>query len=88
VDILVRNNISLSNFKCIVTDKVHSPFSGGPRICVGMQFAQNEMHYFLTRICQNFSGLKTPQAVLTYKMLILMMPETEVPINFIAKEEG
>lgn len=71
-----------------MTDEVYSPFSSGPRICVGMQFAQNEMHYFLTRIFQNFITLNTPQPVLTYKMMILMVPETEVLIDFIAKQEG
>lgn len=68
-----------------MTDGVCSPFSGGPRICVGMQFAQNEMHYVLTRIFQSFIALDTPQPVVTYKMMILMVPETEVLINFVAK---
>ncbi|TRM60427.1 cytochrome P450 [Schizophyllum amplum] len=32
------------------------PFNAGPRICLGQQFAYNEMSYFLIRLLQNFSG--------------------------------
>ena len=88
MDLLVRRIFSLTHYLCLVADQMCSPFSGGPRICVGMQFAQNEMHYFLTRIFQTFSTLSTPQSALTYKMMILMVPETEVLINFIANHEG
>jgi len=31
------------------------PFSAGPRICPGQQFAYNEMEYFLVRLLQTFS---------------------------------
>ncbi|KAJ8489743.1 hypothetical protein ONZ45_g13448 [Pleurotus djamor] len=32
------------------------PFNGGPRICLGQQFAYNEVSYFLVKLLQQFSG--------------------------------
>ncbi|TRM60702.1 cytochrome P450 [Schizophyllum amplum] len=32
------------------------PFNGGPRICLGQQFAYNEMSFFLVRLLQNFTA--------------------------------
>ncbi|TCD70442.1 hypothetical protein EIP91_003523 [Steccherinum ochraceum] len=33
------------------------PFNAGPRICLGQQFAYNEMSFFLIRLLQNFSKM-------------------------------
>ncbi|KAJ7189979.1 cytochrome P450 monooxygenase pc-1 [Mycena pura] len=33
------------------------PFNAGPRICLGQQFAYNEMSFVLTRLLQNFSSV-------------------------------
>ncbi|KAG8861160.1 hypothetical protein FRB96_003110 [Tulasnella sp. 330] len=33
------------------------PFHGGPRICLGQQFALNEMSFFVTRLLQSFSDI-------------------------------
>lgn len=33
------------------------PFNAGPRICLGQQFAYNEMSFFLIRLLQNFNGV-------------------------------
>ncbi|KAH7882560.1 cytochrome P450 [Phlebopus sp. FC_14] len=33
------------------------PFNAGPRICLGQQFAYNEMSFMLVRLLQNFSSL-------------------------------
>ncbi|KAI0663220.1 cytochrome P450 monooxygenase pc-3 [Cubamyces menziesii] len=34
------------------------PFNAGPRICLGQQFAYNEMSFFLIRLLQNFSHME------------------------------
>ncbi|CDO68134.1 hypothetical protein BN946_scf185003.g6 [Trametes cinnabarina] len=34
------------------------PFNAGPRICLGQQFAYNEMSFFLIRLLQNFSAME------------------------------
>lgn len=34
------------------------PFNGGPRICIGQQFALTEVSYILVRILQTYSGLE------------------------------
>ena len=34
------------------------PFNAGPRICLGQQFAYNEMEFFLVKFLQNFSEVK------------------------------
>lgn len=33
------------------------PFNGGPRICIGQQFALTEMGYTIVRLLQRFEGL-------------------------------
>jgi len=33
------------------------PFNAGPRICLGQQFAYNEMEFFLVKLLQNFSEI-------------------------------
>ncbi|KAI0175765.1 cytochrome P450 52A11 [Hypoxylon sp. FL1284] len=35
------------------------PFNGGPRICIGQQFALTEMAYFLTRVFQRFDRVES-----------------------------
>jgi cytochrome P450 len=39
------------------------PFNAGPRICLGQQFAYNEISFFLIRLLQNFSSFElAPEA--------------------------
>ncbi|KAJ7031870.1 cytochrome P450 [Mycena alexandri] len=38
------------------------PFNGGPRICLGQQFAYNEMSFMLIRLLQSFSSFSLDQA--------------------------
>lgn len=33
------------------------PFNAGPRICLGQQFAYNEMSFFMVRLLQTFSNI-------------------------------
>lgn len=35
------------------------PFNGGPRICLGQQFALMEASYTTVRLCQAFCGIKS-----------------------------
>ncbi|CAI5756716.1 unnamed protein product [Candida verbasci] len=37
------------------------PFNGGPRICLGQQFALTEISYVITRLCQTFEHISTKQ---------------------------
>ncbi|EFQ36688.1 cytochrome P450 52A11 [Colletotrichum graminicola M1.001] len=39
------------------------PFNGGPRICIGQQLAMIEMAYVITRVFQQFTGLKLNKVV-------------------------
>ena len=34
------------------------PFSGGPRICIGQQFALTQMYYVVTRVFQTFRRIE------------------------------
>jgi cytochrome P450 len=33
------------------------PFNHGPRICLGQQFANVQMEYFLARLCQEYESI-------------------------------
>ncbi|KAI0041067.1 cytochrome P450 [Auriscalpium vulgare] len=44
--------------KVSTTPFMYCPFYGGPRICIGQEFAQNEAGYFLVRLLQRFSALR------------------------------
>lgn len=76
----------ISRWTISLTYFVLSPFSGGPRICVGMPFANAEMTYILARLFQVFTSLSTAQSELQYKMMILMVPSTEVFVNFVREK--
>ncbi|EGO01601.1 hypothetical protein SERLA73DRAFT_176994 [Serpula lacrymans var. lacrymans S7.3] len=55
------------------------PFNAGPRICLGQQFAYNEMSFMLIRLLQNFSSMElAPEA---------QSPETRPPVAW-AQSEG
>jgi cytochrome P450 len=41
------------------------PFNGGPRICLGQQFALTEIAYAITRVLQNFKDIETTPEFLT-----------------------
>ncbi|KAG9242874.1 cytochrome P450 alkane hydroxylase [Calycina marina] len=39
------------------------PFNGGPRICIGRDFAETEVAYTIVRILQKFSSIQVPEGV-------------------------
>ena len=63
------------------------PFNGGPRICLGQNFALTEMAYVVSRTCQVFerieerSGLKRGEA--GYKADIILSPLKGVQVGLI-----
>ncbi|KAM0347371.1 hypothetical protein ACHAPU_004891 [Fusarium lateritium] len=66
------------------------PFNGGPRICLGQQFALTEMGYTLVRIFQQFSRVERRMAPNEEGVLsanIVLTPRHGVKVAFF-KEEG
>ena len=60
------------------------PFNGGPRICVGQQFALTEMGYTLVRIFQRFEGVENRMngADPGLHADIVLQPAKEVTVAF------
>ena len=50
------------------------PFNAGPRICLGQQFAYNEMSFFIIRLLQNFEAIDFD--------LDSQPPESHVPVHW------
>jgi cytochrome P450 len=63
------------------------PFNGGPRICIGQQFALTEMSYVLTRIFQRFERVENHMDAVdggnpTLKAEIVLQPGDGVRVAF------
>lgn len=60
------------------------PFNGGPRICIGQQFALTEMGYTLCRLFQRFQGLENRMAGVEPGLHadIVLQPAREVRVVF------
>ncbi|KAK4185988.1 cytochrome P450 [Podospora australis] len=63
------------------------PFNGGPRICIGQQFALTEMGYVLTRLFQKFERVENHMAEVdggnpTLKAEIVLQPGDGVKVAF------
>ena len=64
------------------------PFNGGPRVCLGQNFALTEMAYMTARMCQAFarieerSGLKRESQ--GYRTDIILTPLKGVKVGLIA----
>jgi cytochrome P450 len=60
------------------------PFNGGPRICIGQQFALTEMGYTLVRLFQRFEGVENRMAGVEPGMHadIVLQPAEEVKVAF------
>ncbi|KAI1634446.1 cytochrome P450 [Biscogniauxia mediterranea] len=66
------------------------PFSGGPRICIGQQFALTEMAYVLTRMFQRYERVESlgPDADPRLKVSIVVMPADGVKVAFWEAKEN
>jgi cytochrome P450 len=59
------------------------PFNGGPRICIGQQFALTEMAYTITRVLQRFERIENRmKAPPPYKADIVLQPADGVQLAF------
>lgn len=62
------------------------PFSGGPRICLGQQFALTEASYVLVRMLQRFEAVEPLERVEMSKLKkgvgLTMWPADGVPVRF------
>lgn len=69
------------------------PFNGGPRICIGQQFALTEMGYTLVRLMQRFERVETDMPIRdggepTLKAEIVLQPGDGVFVSFYEKEKS
>ena len=58
------------------------PFSGGPRVCLGQQFALTEAAYCLVRMLQRFENIEWagPQGKPAKRLTLTMCPKHGVPV--------
>jgi cytochrome P450 len=65
------------------------PFNGGPRICIGQQFALTEMGYTVVRILQQFSGVEDRSGgeFPGWKTDIVLQPANGVHVAFTRGEK-
>lgn len=69
------------------------PFNGGPRICIGQQFALTEMGYTIVRLLQVFERVENFMGVVDQgspclKAEIVLQPGQGVRVGFFEKETG
>nr|POE48007.1 cytochrome p450 52a13 [Quercus suber] len=65
------------------------PFNGGPRICIGQQFALTEMAYTVVRILQTFERIESRMASEpALKADIVLQPAPSVDVAFFRAEKS
>lgn len=65
------------------------PFNGGPRICIGQQFALTEIAYVLVRILQTFERVECRQDEFPmFRTDIVLQPEKGVYVAFLKDKVG
>lgn len=59
------------------------PFNGGPRICIGQQFALTEAGYVLARLLQRFDGLEelNPSDKVSWGLTLVSQPGESVKVR-------
>tara|TARA_Y100001935_G_scaffold252168_2_gene255497 strand:- start:3679 stop:4011 length:333 start_codon:yes stop_codon:yes gene_type:complete len=60
------------------------PFGGGPRFCIGMQFAYTEMLIFLVKLFR-YSDFKVLNQQVDLDFLITLRPKNELQFQFVKK---
>jgi cytochrome P450 len=64
------------------------PFNGGPRICIGQQFAMVEMGYTIIRILQEFDQIIDYGSRRTMHTEIILTPAEGVKVGFVKRGEA
>jgi cytochrome P450 len=69
------------------------PFNGGPRICIGQQFALTEMGYTIVRLLQRYDRVENHMGpvdggVPCLKAEIVLQPGQGVRVGLFGKEKG
>lgn len=69
------------------------PFNGGPRICIGQQFALTEMAYVLTRLFQRYERIENYMAEVDggepkLRAEIVLQPGDGVRVGFWEARKG
>ncbi|KAI9053821.1 hypothetical protein LZ554_002769 [Drepanopeziza brunnea f. sp. 'monogermtubi'] len=69
------------------------PFNGGPRICIGQQFALTEMGYTIVRLLQKFERIENHMGAVDggdpcLKAEIVLQPGQGVRVGFFLAKEG
>ena len=62
------------------------PFGGGPRICVGNQFALMEAHLLLVTLLQRAHFDLLPQPAVEMQPLVTLRPRNGIPVRVSLRE--
>ncbi|KAL4923071.1 cytochrome P450 [Aspergillus undulatus] len=65
------------------------PFNGGPRVCIGQQFALTEAGYVLVRLLQKFDAIEdvVPNRELSYSLNLTLAPGDSVTVRLHEAEQ-